>query len=48
MRETYSIKRKPFYPRTVKFESVFNFRDLGGYRAKGDPNLAWRRLFRSG
>jgi protein-tyrosine phosphatase len=26
---------------------VFNFRDLGGYKAQGGRTIAWRRLFRS-
>jgi hypothetical protein len=39
---------KQSYPRHIEFESLFNFRDLGGYRAKGGCTLAWRRLFRSG
>ena len=39
---------KQSYPRHIKFESVSNFRDLGGYQAKDSRTLAWRRLFRSG
>ncbi|UCB42436.1 MAG: tyrosine-protein phosphatase [Dehalococcoidales bacterium] len=39
---------KHSYPRHIKFESVFNFRDLGGYRTRGGQTVAWRRLFRSG
>ena len=35
------------YPRHIRFEAVFNFRDLGGYWANGGRTLAWRRLFRS-
>jgi protein-tyrosine phosphatase len=36
------------YQRRISFESILNFRDLGGYRA-GDGNMvAWRRIFRSG
>jgi protein-tyrosine phosphatase len=35
------------YPRHIRFEAVFNFRDLGGYRTRGGQILAWRRLFRS-
>lgn len=36
------------YSRTISFDSVLNFRDLGGYRTKGGRTTAWRRLFRSG
>jgi len=36
------------YPRTIDFESVSNFRDLGGYRTRDGRTIAWRRLFRSG
>ena len=36
------------YPRHIKFESVLNFRDLGGYRTQRGQTVAWRRLFRSG
>ncbi len=35
------------YPRHIRFEAVFNFRDLGGYRTRGGQKIAWRRLFRS-
>ena len=35
------------YPRHINFESVPNFRDLGGYRTQGGRTVAWRRLFRS-
>ena len=35
------------YPRHIDFESVPNFRDLGGYRARDGRAVAWRRLFRS-
>lgn len=35
------------YPRHIHFESVPNFRDLGGYRAHDGRTVAWRRLFRS-
>src|SRR5437867_5876868 len=31
----------------INFESVPNFRDLGGYRARDGRAVAWRRLFRS-
>jgi len=36
------------YPRHINFESVPNFRDLGGYRARDGRAVAWRQLFRSG
>jgi protein-tyrosine phosphatase len=36
------------YSRSIKFEAVLNFRDLGGYRAQGGRTVTWRRLFRSG
>jgi len=35
------------YPRHIDFESVPNFRDLGGYRTRDGRAVAWRRLFRS-
>jgi protein-tyrosine phosphatase len=35
------------YPRHIQFESVPNFRDLGGYRTHDGCAVAWRRLFRS-
>lgn len=34
--------------REITFESILNFRDLGGYKAKDGKRVAWRRLFRSG
>ena len=34
--------------REIVFESILNFRDLGGYQARGGKTVAWRRLFRSG
>ena len=33
--------------RTIPFDAVFNFRDLGGYRADGGRAVRWRRLFRA-
>lgn len=33
--------------RRFQFEQVFNFRDLGGYRASDGRTVRWRRLFRS-
>src|SRR5262245_54964019 len=35
------------YPRHIHFESVPNFRDLGGYRTHDSRTVAWRRVFRS-
>ena len=35
------------YPRHIHFESVPNFRDLGGYRTHDGRTVVWRRLFRS-
>ena len=35
------------HPRHIHFESVPNFRDLGGYRTRDGRTVAWRRLFRS-
>jgi protein-tyrosine phosphatase len=37
---------EPF--RHIDFESVGNFRDIGGYRAGPGRTVAWRRVFRSG
>jgi protein-tyrosine phosphatase len=36
------------YSRTIPFEKILNFRDLGGYKARGGRAIAWRRLYRSG
>ena len=36
------------YVREIEFEGILNFRDLGGYRARDNRSVAWRRLFRSG
>lgn len=38
---------KQSYPRHIRFEAVFNFRDLGGYWTRRGQTVAWRRLFRS-
>jgi protein-tyrosine phosphatase len=36
------------YDRHLKFDSVMNFRDIGGYRGYQGKRVAWRRVFRSG
>lgn len=36
------------YNRDIQFDGILNFRDMGGYRARGGRTTAWRRLFRSG
>jgi protein-tyrosine phosphatase len=36
------------FPRVIQFESIANFRDLGGYAAMKGRSTAWRRLYRSG
>jgi protein-tyrosine phosphatase len=36
------------YSRQIDFESVGNFRDIGGYRTGQGHTVAWRRIFRSG
>jgi protein tyrosine/serine phosphatase len=33
--------------RTIPFAHIYNFRDLGGYRAADGRTVAWRRLFRA-
>lgn len=33
--------------RHLTLQGVFNFRDVGGYRAAGGNTVAWRRLFRA-
>ena len=35
-------------PQQVNFESIFNFRDLGGFRTSEGYKVAWGKLFRSG
>ncbi len=35
------------FERRIPFERVFNFRDVGGYRAADGRLVRWRRLFRS-
>ncbi|MBN1190155.1 MAG: tyrosine-protein phosphatase [Dehalococcoidales bacterium] len=35
------------YSRYIIFESVYNFRDLGGYSTGEGKSTVWRRLFRS-
>jgi len=36
------------YPRVITFENIPNFRDLGGYTARGGKKVASGRLYRSG
>ena len=36
------------YDRHLKFSSVMNFRDIGGYSAGGGRTVAWRKVFRCG
>jgi len=35
------------YSRQIDLDNVLNFRDLGGYKARGGRTVVWRRLFRS-
>ncbi len=36
------------FDRHLRFNSVMNFRDIGGYKAGRGKMVAWRRVFRSG
>ncbi len=36
------------HSRQITFESIQNFRDIGGYKTAKGQTVAWRRLFRSG
>jgi protein-tyrosine phosphatase len=36
------------HSRNIPFEAILNFRDLGGYKARGGRAIAWRRIYRSG
>jgi protein-tyrosine phosphatase len=36
------------FSRHLRFDSVANFRDIGGYRTREGRTVAWRRVFRSG
>jgi protein-tyrosine phosphatase len=36
------------FDRHLRFKSVYNFRDIGGYQAHHGKTVAWRRVFRSG
>jgi protein-tyrosine phosphatase len=36
------------FDRHLRFNSVYNFRDIGGYRGHRGKTVAWRRIFRSG
>src|SRR5262249_23898623 len=46
-RRQNGVQMNRSYPRHIDFESVPNFRDLGGYRTRDGRAVAWRRLFRS-
>lgn len=35
------------YPRTLTFDSIYNFRDVGGYAGLDGRTVRWRQLFRS-
>jgi protein-tyrosine phosphatase len=36
------------FDRHLRFNSVMNFRDIGGYRGSRGKTIVWRRVFRSG
>jgi len=36
------------FKRHLEFDSIYNFRDLGGYRTRSGARIAWRKVFRSG
>jgi len=36
------------FKRHLEFDSIHNFRDLGGYRSRSGGRIAWRKVFRSG
>jgi protein-tyrosine phosphatase len=36
------------FSRHLRFDTVTNFRDIGGYRTRKGKTVAWRRVFRSG
>lgn len=36
------------FNRHLRFKSITNFRDLGGYRTRSGKTVLWRRIFRSG
>ena len=36
------------FPRHLRFDSVTNFRDIGGYQTRQGKTVTWRRVFRSG
>jgi protein-tyrosine phosphatase len=36
------------HDRHLRFKSVTNFRDIGGYRTQQGRTIAWRRIYRSG
>lgn len=38
---------RPEVDRHIAFESIFNFRDLGGYATVDGGRIRWRRLFRA-
>lgn len=42
------MRMETHYSRLIPFEEILNFRDLGGYKARGGRTIAWRRIFRCG